>query len=67
MAFAANATAEMRTWTTADGKIHAEARLVDYAEGVAELEKTDKSTVKVRYERLSAADQQFLDAWKRGR
>ncbi|WP_425396317.1 SHD1 domain-containing protein [Aeoliella sp.] len=52
--------AEMRTWTDITGKFSVEAELVEVKDGKAVLKKTSGENVAVPIEKLSKADQEFL-------
>jgi uncharacterized protein with FMN-binding domain len=54
--------AEVRTWSDSTGKFQTEAELVDFADGVVRLRKSDGQTISVPLEKLSVADQQFVEA-----
>ena len=54
------ANAEVRKWTSSDGKYVIEAELVEADDDVVTLKKADGKTVKVPVEKLSEADQKFL-------
>ncbi len=54
-----------RTWTSADGKFSKEATLVTFASGIAQLVDRTGKSMNVPYEKLSAADKAYLDAWKK--
>ncbi len=50
-----------RTWTSRDGKFRTEAKLRGLEDGKAVLELKDGKLVRVPFDRLSEADQQFVD------
>jgi hypothetical protein len=56
-------TAEFRKWAVLGGKDASEAKIVDYAEGVITLQRTDEKTVKVRVSRLSKSDKAYFNEW----
>jgi hypothetical protein len=62
---AAEEEAKFRTWTAASGKSTIEAKLVSYLGGVALLERRDRRRVRVPLEKLSEADQKFVEKWRR--
>ncbi len=53
-----------RKWSSADGKYSTRATLIDYADGHVQLKQADGKQIKVPYERLSRADQQYVDRWQ---
>jgi thiol-disulfide isomerase/thioredoxin len=54
------AVAEVRTWTSADGKFKVEAELLSVQEGKVSLRKADGTEVAVPLTKLSEADRQFV-------
>src|SRR4051794_18610377 len=53
------AVAEMRTWTSADGKFKVEAELLAVQEGQVSLRVADGTEINVPLTKLSDADRQF--------
>lgn len=53
-------SSEQREWVDSTGKYRIQAKLLSYADGKAELQKTDGKIVTLEESRLSAADQKFL-------
>ena len=53
---------DVRTWTDSTGKFTIEATLLEFADGKVKLERTDGRIVTLPFEKLSAADQQFVEA-----
>jgi hypothetical protein len=51
-----------REWTDATGRFRVTGRLVEVREGIALLQTVDGRTLKVPVDRLSRADQEFLDS-----
>ena len=54
------ASAEVREWTSSDGKFVIEAELVEAGEAEVTLKKADGKVIKVPVTKLSAADQEYL-------
>lgn len=52
-----------RKWTS--GNYSTRARLITLVGGIAFLKKPDGKTIKVPYDKLSPADQKFLDDWRK--
>ncbi len=51
----------VRTWTDATGKYRVEAELIDFTDGVVRLQKEDEQVIALPLEKLSPADQRFLE------
>jgi hypothetical protein len=51
----------LRTWTDATGKYRVEAELIDFADEVVRLRKENERVIEVPLEKLSLADQRFLE------
>lgn len=51
---------EFRNWTDSSGKFSIEAKLIENRNGVVTLEKKDGSQIKVKLDRISAADKKYL-------
>jgi formylglycine-generating enzyme required for sulfatase activity len=51
----------LRTWTDATGRYRVEAELIDFADEVVHLRKEDDRVIAVPLEKLSLADQRFLE------
>ena len=54
------ADAQVRTWTTADGRYTVEAELVEVVDGSVKLRKSDGQETTVALEKLSEADRRFV-------
>src|SRR5437867_2847488 len=54
------AVAEVRTWTSADGKFKVEAEMLSVQEGKVSLRKADGTEVTVPLAKLSEADRQYV-------
>src|SRR5262245_13772949 len=54
-----SAVAEVRTWTSADGKFKVEAELISVQDDTIQLRKADGTEVTVPLEKLSPADRLF--------
>ncbi|HMO85935.1 MAG TPA: SHD1 domain-containing protein, partial [Lacipirellulaceae bacterium] len=59
--------AGFRTWTSANGKFSADAKLVSFANGIVTIENRDGKQIKVAQDKLSGADREFIDKWRRER
>lgn len=66
MIVAGTAVAEVRTWTSADGKFNVEAELLSVQDGKVNLRKADGTEVAVPLTKLSEADRKFV-AWRAAR
>ena len=60
-----SATTVVRTWTDKTGKFSTEARFGGMASGSVALHKTDGATVKISFDQLSQADQDWIEARRR--
>ena len=59
--FGANSDGKsLRQWTDASGKYHIEARFVSYADGTVRLQKADGRYYRIKFDRLGAADRDFV-------
>src|SRR6187200_1881456 len=54
------AVAEVRTWTSADGKFQVEAEMLSVQEGKVSLRKADGTEVTVPLTKLGEADRRFI-------
>lgn len=59
-----DAAEQPRTWTSAGGQHTMDAKLVGLAGGDALLENAEGRRVRVPLEKLSEADQQYIDQWR---
>jgi|GEM_PF-6314161 len=60
-AAAPSADPDVRTWTDATGKFKIEAKLLEFKDGKVKLERTDGKVVTLPFDKLSAADQFFVE------
>ena len=63
VAFADDATIELRKWKSSDGKYTIEAKLVEVKSGVVWLRRSDGERISVPYNRLSDADQRVVKSF----
>ncbi len=59
--------AKFRTWTSASGKYTQEAKIISYANGTITIESRQGKRVKVPLEKLSQADKDFVEKWRKAR
>jgi hypothetical protein len=59
--------AKFRTWTSATGAFSTEAKLAGMANGTVTLIKRDGKSIKVPQDKLSDADREFIEKWRRER
>lgn len=57
----------LRTWTSADGKYITEAKLLSYANGTITIQSRDGKKIKIALDKLSKADQDIVNAWRKQR
>ncbi|MBN2476340.1 MAG: hypothetical protein JXB62_17135 [Pirellulales bacterium] len=55
---------KFRKWNSADGNYSTLAVLIEYGDGRVRLKRADGREVKVPFERLSPADQQYVEQWQ---
>ncbi len=58
--FGSNDANKPRLWTDASGKYHIEARFVSYADDTVRLQAADGRYYRIKFDRLSASDQDFV-------
>lgn len=63
LAITGPALAELRTWTDSSGKHSTEAELISVEDGSVKLRRTNGKELTVAIEKLSTADQDFIDAY----
>jgi serine protease Do len=56
--------AELRTWTTSDGRFEAQAELVEANDSAVTLKKVDRNVVTLSIGKLSKPDRDYVQAWR---